>query len=626
MADIIQFELSYMSGIDVKTLSDNCKDSSRKNERKYASQVFDQTFGIQFDDEQKRLMAENGLDEFDLIFINGKSAREHYGFDTLSVNPAYSDNNISEQRDKQKENLKSLIVGAMADGDKSIDFCTLDKKDEGFSTTTHTVNTDIRLHERRTKPTTFMDKVKNFFGINRYKTNADKAKETFKNDTPEKRYKRHKEIEKITQERSGFVKSAKEIQKPLKESRENFRSTLHHNIDMYNNYLTVKDKNGNETPVSEKQIYDIFKDAELEPRIVSRNMLFDAYMLSRGLDMEMICSKDEQYDTAKQVLAQDFFNMVVDYKAARDKALKAEADVKAKSSVTFDNDPKRAGEREEFGKKNMINQMANGLSKEQIDKLFEEERSSKREAFCMEASKGVFDEHMKKSPAVKRFGETFLDMGREICNQKVPTNKLTDINELAKNYMKFHVLADFGLNYHSTSKGPAISFDESQKKEWDKMNGIIQPMTATMQVPKNWLDYMSSEGVYDKMRSSNNSMALGYVGKELLPVYEKELQGCNKFSDIKCDTPLKFSMMRDVCHFNATEAIEENFEKADKGLFKHFKAQSFEPDKPKESMSVEGSKLIPSNEVKLVNNAQAPAKSGSPEKTVSDGGVIRQKR
>ncbi|MDR2559797.1 MAG: hypothetical protein LBC86_09720 [Oscillospiraceae bacterium] len=554
--------------------------------------IYDKTIGAAFSKEQREVMTANGLDEFDLVFINGKSVRETFGF-SKDAHDAYGL--------FTNEMMKAAVIGALADGDKKVEFCNVKKGKDNSMQITPPIGVEADIKFKHPKPKIgWGGKIRTFFGLpklDKHKTVADRAKEVL-NESDETRSKRHEAIAADIKARSLEAKHLLNSQEPYKKAIGDHEKNFERNMSLFN-----RDENNQELPLKEIKKYEEALGLDFRSNIhYGQKCLF---MLHKGMTMEEICSDSPQFDEKKIEYGKEYNKMIKD---AGNVALKAGEDAQENKrkelQVEYDKEIKEAREKagQEFDEKFNNNRDAHdwGLRlldsadpekeidyRADINKLIKEERDKQIEAAANKV-KAEFDKKMEKLPQIlkeanekgilktreeihknpegKIITEAFFGMGKQLHN--LETNpKGFDLKETLGDYGKFQTMIHMTQSYRHEMKLFIPGLTEEQKESFQRYKDAEELIGVCVTPSVNTVKYIATDGFVWPEKTHLNDLAQYKIAEKLSPIMNDIMMKSPTFGEA-C-VPFADKVGKDNSGIKVTGVTAWNYEIAGEQVVAH---------------------------------------------------------
>ncbi|MCL2029922.1 MAG: hypothetical protein FWG93_00090 [Oscillospiraceae bacterium] len=514
---IVNFQIPAARGVNVKTYSRAVKNMDSPNTAQYGAGVYDATFGAAYTDEQRELMRANGLDEFDMIFIDGQSVRDRFGYNASAVGMGRS-----------QEAMKAAVIGALMDADKKVEFCGVERTPEGLKATPPTaVQADLRLKEAKPR-LGFWDKVRQFFGLSipaDKMTNAEKAR-GLHNESADARKERHSKIADALGERARQVKQTLDKREPLMKAVEAYNQLEARNSALYNDHIKDGDTllSGETAREQRAKWGAVFT---FDPRPSEVDLEMNLYMLHRGLTLEQVVSSDPAHDAKKIQYANDFYTLL---REAAEPVLKAKQEAEETSNQLFD----RMLDRESF-QKNYVAQnpgRVKDLTQEQLAEQVEAAIQRQRNIDAAKAIETATANLMRNSPEIGKLRNTFLEMGRAMGDQKMPSGNLSDLHGTLDEYAKLAVLKGISHNHRTYLSTLRHTFTPEQKQEFEFHKDVETAMGLCVIPYVETVDFVASEKFSQPEMITSADLTRTQMNQQWLPTSEKLVRGKETYRDL----------------------------------------------------------------------------------------------
>jgi len=295
--NIFQVSIPNTEGINA-SYSETLKDDMFEKTIQPAANVYDATVGTAFNEDQRNLMKASGLDEFDLIRIDGKSAREFFGYSAGA-----------SAQDLTDSAMKATIIGALTDANKKVEFMNVKDNGKGGIEFTPPTGVQAKLNYPEQQPRLgFWGTVRKWLGLPKldiHKTNADRAMDLL-DEKPAVREARHKEMQESIKSRAREVKTQLLAQEPFKKAVDDYEKVVGHNRSLYLGGERGKPISAEQEEAFKKEALLVGCDVRLNSRVAQMNL----YMLHRGMTIDEVCSTAHEHDAKKIEYAKDWNKMV----------------------------------------------------------------------------------------------------------------------------------------------------------------------------------------------------------------------------------------------------------------------------------------------------------------------------
>jgi hypothetical protein len=485
--------------------------------------IFDESIGTRFSNEQRSLMKENGLDEFDLVFINGKSIREIYGHRNGKDSFA-------------AQAMKAVVIGALADGDKRIEFCNVEKgSDDKLKITPPTaVEADIKFYEPKPK-LNFIDKLRAFFGMSKrehIKTKADFAKEVL-NESNESRQTRHSKMESNAKSRMNEVRYLQTVQKPFTTALEEFDNLSKHNANLFD-----VDENGRKMTFDEIDKRESLIGFDSRPNI--RHGMTALYMLHKGMPIDEIVSTSPEYDEKKLALGKEYNKMVKEAAEVFGKVHKKTQIEHEKIQERFnkDYDEKHKEEYEKFISDARDKAEKDNESGDDAVKKAQEEWGNKKRSELDKPLRKAEEEARQRivkeaaeTEQGRKVKDTLMGMGEQLCLLE-PCNKNPDAKNAHKDFAKLETMREMTHHFRPYMKNFTGILTDKEKEKFAHFKDV-EAVAGNYATQYAYITKYIGSDTFIKPEIVGMHHVLAYkVGVETLPGMSQLASENKTFSDM----------------------------------------------------------------------------------------------